>query len=394
MNSRFRVAFVATMVALAWSASARDKETVRIAFIGPLTGGVSAMGVGGRNSAELAVRLRNADPATKYRYEMVGLDDECKPDIGVQVATGVATDRSIVAGVTHFCSVVALATVDVYHRFGLPVIVWGAIHPDVTYAHDYKEIHRVNGTLVNQNQVNAQFVTGLGYKRFAIVHDTTDFGKGHAKYFSDFLKKAGGEITGDYGVGADQQDFTAELVQIKAQNPQALYLGALAPIGVRVRTQMEKVGLDAQLDGTSGIFSEEFIKGVGRLAEGSLAYREGAPLEKLPGGRFFQEKYAAQKYAAGPEAYGPFAFVAASLIMDAIEKAGPDRRKVIAELANVKDRESIIGRVTFDDHGQNTVALVSKYVVQDGKWVLWDDSEYATGKRKLKRLSPSAEAPR
>ncbi len=45
--------------------------------------------------------------------------------------------------------------------------------------------------------------------------------------------------------------------------------------------------------------------------------------------------------------------------------------------------DSIIGPVTFDDHGQNTVPLISKYVVQDGKWVLWEDSEYGSGKRKL-----------
>jgi branched-chain amino acid transport system substrate-binding protein len=29
------------------------------------------------------------------------------------------------------------------------------------------------------------------------------------------------------------------------------------------------------------------------------------------------------------------------------------------------------------------VAVITKYVVQDGKFVEWDDSEYATGKRKL-----------
>jgi branched-chain amino acid transport system substrate-binding protein len=39
--------------------------------------------------------------------------------------------------------------------------------------------------------------------------------------------------------------------------------------------------------------------------------------------------------------------------------------------------------VTFDDHGQNTVPLISSYVAQDGKWVIWEDSEYASGKRKL-----------
>jgi branched-chain amino acid transport system substrate-binding protein len=72
-----------------------------------------------------------------------------------------------------------------------------------------------------------------------------------------------------------------------------------------------------------------------------------------------------------------------NLILDTIEQVGPDRKKVIAALANVKDRDSIVGKITFDDHGQNSVALITPFVVQDGKWVVWDDSEYASGKRKL-----------
>ena len=40
-------------------------------------------------------------------------------------------------------------------------------------------------------------------------------------------------------------------------------------------------------------------------------------------------------------------------------------------------------KITFDDHGQNTVPVITKYVVQDGKFVEWDDSEYKSGKRKL-----------
>ena len=119
------------------------------------------------------------------------------------------------------------------------------------------------------------------------------------------------------------------------------------------------------------------------LADGTLAFREGAPTEKLPGGKFFMEKYNAQKYDNPPEAYGAFAYAAMDMILDSIEKVGPDRKKVIADLANVKDRDSIVGKITFDDHGQNTVPVITKYVVQDGKFVEWDDSEYASGKRKL-----------
>lgn len=383
--TRFTLTAAAVAVATGFGAmSANAKDTVKIAFIGPLSGGVSANGVGGRNSADLAVRLRNADAKSKYRYELVSLDDECKPNVGVQVATKAAADNSIIAGVTHYCSAVAMGTVDVYHKFGMPVIVWGAVLPEITYGNTHKEIHRVNGTMINQNEVAAKFMTGQGYKKWAIIHDTTDYGKGHNKYFSDFLTKNGGQILGTFGVTADQQDFTAELTKIKQLNPEVIFFGGLTPLGVRIRSQMDKLGVKAQFQGTSGIKSDAFIEGLGKnLAEGSLSFIEGAPWEKLPGGLMFTGKYAQEKYAEAPEAYGPFAFAAANMILDAIEKVGPNRKKVRDELNTTKDRETIIGKVTFDDHRQNIVPLITKYVAQDGKWAVWEDSEYGKGKRKL-----------
>jgi len=368
-----------------WAAApAFAKEVVKIAFVGPLTGGVSNMGLGGRNSAELAVRLRNDDPKSKYTYQLVPQDDECKPNVGVQAATKVAADRSIVAGVTHYCSAVAMATVGVYHRFGLPVIVWGAVLPDVTYGNNYPEVHRVNGTMINQNEVAAKFMTGLGYKTWAIIHDTTDYGKGHNKFFSEFLKKSGGNIVGTFGVTADQQDFTTELTKIRELKPDVIYFGGLTPLAVRIRTQMEKLGIKAQLEGTSGIKSDAYISGAGKeLAEGTVAFIEGAPWEKLPGGLFFTGKYTQQKFGEAAEAYGPFAFAAANLIMDAVEKVGPDRKKVMALINKTSNTDTIIGKVTFDDHRQNIVPLITKYVVEDGAWVVWEDSSYGKGKRKL-----------
>ncbi|HWL28255.1 MAG TPA: branched-chain amino acid ABC transporter substrate-binding protein, partial [Burkholderiaceae bacterium] len=225
------------------------KDTVKIAFIGPLTGGSSAIGLGGRNSADLALKQRNANPQSKYTYELVALDDECKPNVGVQVATKAAADKSIIAGVTNYCSAVAISAVDVYHRFGLPVIVWGAVLPAITYGQKYKEVHRVNGTMINQNQVAAEFMAKQGYKKWAVIHDTTDYGKGHNQYFSESLKKHGGEILGTFGVMSDQQDFTAELTKIKELNPEVIFFGGLTPLGIRIRSQMDKLGITAQLQG-------------------------------------------------------------------------------------------------------------------------------------------------
>jgi branched-chain amino acid transport system substrate-binding protein len=363
--------------------TADAKESVRIVFVGPLSGGNAALGLGGRNSADLAVALRNADPKAKYTYDLVKLDDQCKPDVGVQVATKAGADNGIIAGVTHYCSAVAIATVDTYHKFGLPVIVWGAVLPAITYGNDYPEIHRVNGTMINQNEVNAKLVTGLGYKTWVIIHDTTDYGKGHDEYFTKSLTQDGGKILAHFGVGADQQDFTAILTKVKELNPQVVYFGGLTPIGVRIRSQMDKLGVKAQFEGTSGIVSDSHIQALGPLAEGTIAFIDGAPIDKLPGGKYFLDQYAAHKYAEPPEAYGAYAFVAANLIMDAIEKVGPNRKDVTALLAKTKDHPSIVGPITFDAHGQNVVPIVTAYVVQDGKWVVWSDSDYAKGTRKL-----------
>ncbi|MFL4968170.1 MAG: branched-chain amino acid ABC transporter substrate-binding protein [Xanthobacteraceae bacterium] len=383
--TRRTVAVVAAALLVASAVAAPAKDKVKVGFIGPLTGGVSANGIGGRNSAELAVKLRNAEPQAKYDYELTVLDDECKPNIGVQVATKMAADRSVIAAATHYCSAVAIGTVETYHKFGFPIIVWGAVLPDITYRNKFAEVHRVNGTMINQNETAAQLMASQGFKKWVVIHDTTDYGKGHNKYFSEAVKPLGGEILGTFGVTADQQDFTAELTQAKALNPEVIYFGGLTPIGIRIRSQMDKVGLNAVFQGTSGIKSDAFIEGLGPLAEGALSFIEGGPLDKLPGGQSFKADYDKAGYKEPPEAYGAFAFAAMKLILDKIEEVGPNRAKVRDALNKVANYQSIVGPVTFDDHGQNTVPIITKYVAQDGKWVVWEDSEYASGKRKLRK---------
>ena len=83
-----------------------------------------------------------------------------------------------------------------------------------------------------------------------------------------------------------------------------IYFGGLTPIGIRLRSQMDKLGLNAVFQGTSGIKSDAYIAGLGPLAEGSLSFIEGAPIEKLPGGKFFQAEYDKAGYKEPPEAYG------------------------------------------------------------------------------------------
>lgn len=362
------------------------KNTVKIAFIGPFTGGNAAMGLGGRNSFKLAIDELNAVTTNKYKYEVVNIDDECKPDVGVQAALKAGSDPAVIAAASHYCSMVAVSTADTFHQQGLPSMVWGAVLPSIVYGNDYIEITRVNGTQIQQNQVNAQLIWDLGFRKVSIIHDTSDYGRGHSEYFTASWKKLGGTILSTQGVTTDQQDFTVELTKVKAEKPELIYFGGLTPLGIALRTAMVKLGVEAQFDGTSGIKNQSFNEALGANAEGTLAFVEGAPTENLPGGKKFIEAFNKAGFKEPPEAYGAFAYVAGQLLVSAIEKVGPDRAKVAQELAKTKDIDTIIGKVTFDEAGQNIVPLITAYVSQDGQWVSWDTSEYKSGKRKLPGL--------
>lgn len=368
------------------------KQKVKIGFIGPLTGGNASMGLGGRNSFLLAVREYNRGKFgdKKYEYEAVVEDDACVPATGVRVATKMASNPSIIAGASHYCSMVGIATKPVFTQYKYPSMIWGAVLPAITIPSS-KYITRVNGTQREQNAFHAKWsretlkkVYGISPKTYVVIHDITDYGRGHAKYFINSVQKLGGKILVKMGITIGQKDFLAELTKAKGLGPDVIFFGGLTPEGARLRIQMRKLGIKAGYEGTSGILNEDFIKTTGpKDAEGCTCFGEGAPFEKLPGGKEFFNAYQKEGFKDEPEFYGIFAYVAAQLIMDAIEKAGPDREKVADILAHTERKSSPIGPIKFDKDGQNVLPVVTAYVAQDGKWVVWEDSEYATGKKVL-----------
>lgn len=369
------------------------KQKVRISFIGPLTGGNASMGLGGRNSFELAVRQYNRGVfgEKKYEYEVVVENDECIPATGVRVATKVASDPSIIAGTSHYCSMVGIATKPVFIQYRFPSMIWGAVLPAITIPSAGKYITRVNGTQREQNAFHADWsrntlkkVYGVSPETFVVIHDITDYGRGHADYFISSVEKLGGKILAKMGITIGQEDFSAELTRAKTLKPDVIFFGGLTPEGARLRTQMEKLGIKAGFEGTSGILNEDFNKTLGaKVAEGSTSFGEGAPFEKLPGGKEFFNNYKKEGFKDEPEFYGVFAYIAAQLIMDAVEKVGPDREKVADVIARTERQSSVIGPIKFDKDGQNILPAVTAYVSQDDKWVVWEDSEYAAGKRVL-----------
>ena len=209
-----RIALVAAGLALgSWGAQAQD--TVKIGFLGPLSGGDAEQGISARNGFQLAVDQANhAD--LPFKIEPVILDDAANPQTGVAAALKLTNDPEVVAATGHWNSGVALATIPVFSRANIPFIVWGAISPKITEKSN-PMVTRVVPTLTNTNAPLAKWAAAQLGKKIAIVSDTTDYGLANVKSFDKFFTEAGGTIVATETAPVGTTDFRTVLTKIKAE---------------------------------------------------------------------------------------------------------------------------------------------------------------------------------
>lgn len=377
------VSFIVCFALIFSFAPGASAKTIKIAFIGPLTGPNAAQGNGAKNCFDLAIRQANKSGAFSYKIEMMGLDDASDPAVAVSAALKAVSDPKVVAASGHWNSACALATIHTFHSFKVPFMVWGAISPRIT-EYNYPEVTRNCPTLVQENVPFAQWVTqDLGYKTFSIISDTTDYGEQNTKAFKALAKKLGAEILSVDAVPTGTTDFRPILTKIKGLNPSAIYFGGVVMEGALSKSQMAKVGLDKVFCAVSGLADDKFNEVAGKAAEGTVITKPGFDLDELAGGVDFKKAYDAQGYSEPMGAYGIYAYEAAKIILEGLKQAGPDDKAALAKTIRKMKFQGVLGTTTFDEHGQTELAPVTKLVSQDGKWTNWEKSEYAAGKRKL-----------
>jgi branched-chain amino acid transport system substrate-binding protein len=148
------------------------QETVKIGFIGPLSGGNAQQGLSARNGFLLAIEQANAS-GLPFKLQGEVLDDAANPQTGVAAALKLTNDPTVVAATGHWNSGVALATIPVFSRANMPFIVWGAISPKITERNN-PMVSRVATTLVNTNEPLAAWAAKSLGKKIVIVSDTSD----------------------------------------------------------------------------------------------------------------------------------------------------------------------------------------------------------------------------
>lgn len=365
------------------SGGTSGNKVAKIGVIAPLSGSLSALGLGIRNSVDLAIREANESNAIPgWTLELAAEDDEAKPDVGKNAATKLASDTSVVGVVGALNSSVSLSATPVLASSNIVQVSPANTGPSLTKGPDfasnpkrqYENFFRTCTTDTVQGSVAAQYLLDSGVKKLATINDKKIYGLGLVQAVKENFEKGGGTIVADETINPDDSDFGAVVTKVKSASPDAVYYGGEYPQAGPLSKQMKAAGLNVPLMGGDGIFDPTYIKLAGAAADGDLATSVGEPVDSSKSAVTFIQAYNAEGFEDPYAAYGAQSYDAAKAIIEALKVSLPSATDAeSAREATIKAMSTVTftgatGPVSFDEYGDTKTKVITIYKVDSDKW--------------------------
>lgn len=376
MKATYRKLMPATalaMLLLAAKTNAKADEVIQIGQVGPLTGQIAHLGKDEENGARLAVEEINKKGlmigGQKIMLQLDAQDDAADPRTATQVAQKLVDDH-VVAVVGHLNSGTSIPASKIYSDAGITQISPSATNPQYTLQ-GFKTAFRVVATDAQQGPALAKYAKQQGVKTVAVVDDSTAYGQGLANEFERQAKALGIKVLSHDATNDKAVDFRAILTKIKGENPDAIMYGGMDATGGPFAKQGKQLGLRAKVFGGDGLCSEDLANLAGSATDEVVCSQAGMAIEKMPGGKQFENKYMA-RFHQPIVLYAPFTYDAVYIIVDAMKHANSvDPAKILAAMP-ATNYNGVIGNAQFDEHGDLKHGVISLYGYKLGKRTLLD----------------------
>ncbi len=219
------VVFAAALISLCTGTMfAQAQDVIKIGIVAPLSapGGVET-GQALVDGAKIAAEEINASGGLLgKKIELIIGDTSGQPEKGTSVMERLVTLDKVIAVGGEAHSSVALAEIEVAHRYGIPIVISEAWSDSIT-AKGYPEVFRltVSNSLIYSKA--AQWIKDAGFKHVAVIGENSDWGLGVIQVFKDNLVAAGIKVT---SMSAERTvtDFTPQLMQLKNMQPPVDFL--------------------------------------------------------------------------------------------------------------------------------------------------------------------------
>jgi branched-chain amino acid transport system substrate-binding protein len=377
-------AVVALAGALALSAcggggggGASDANTIKIGFLGDLTGPNSGLGQPPRNGAKLAIDDYNATNPPK-KIELVEYDSQGSPDQAVPLVTKAIQQDKIAGLVGPTFSGESKAADPILEQGKTPNISASATNPGLSQ-NGWKYFHRVLASDAFQGPAIADFlIKAKSPKKAFVISDDQEYSVGLADaVFGEFKAKNVPEERDQFAQTAS--DYSSSVAKIKAANPDVIFFGGYYSQGGRLLKQIRDAGITATFTTADGSLDQGLINGAGAAAaEGAVV---GCPCA-VPGAnavqgdlKKFYDEYKA-KFNVDPAVYSTEGYDAATAFIKAIQ-AGNTTPDAINNFLATVSFQGVAKPIKFQPDGDVVGTDIFIHQVKNGKLELLGNAKDA-----------------
>jgi branched-chain amino acid transport system substrate-binding protein len=324
---RFTSSFLcAAALLLCAAAQAQAPSPIKIGFMAELSGPQGVLGQDQYDGFMMVVE-RNGGKLGGVPVQVLREDSQLKPEVAVQIAQKLIEKEkvSIITGITFSNVMMAVhkpiteKEVFLIGSNGGPAPIAGA------QCSPYQFIVSWQNDM--QSEVVGKYAADKGYKRVVALAPNYQAGKDYIAGFKRFFKT---ELIDEIYTPLTQQDFSAELTQIAAAKPDAIFVFYPGGLGVNFVRQYQQAGMMGKIPLLStGSTDGSTLPAIKEAALGAISGSFWAPDFNNPANRKFVDDFE-KKFNRIPSQYAAQSYDAALLLDSAIAK-------VKGNVANKKD---------------------------------------------------------
>ena len=353
----------------------------------PLTGTLARVGIGMKEGIEVAADVFNRRSG-KHKVKIVTVDDESSPAKAVAAVEKLAS-QGVIAFTGGYGSNNIGPASDAANKAGLVYMTSGGVDDNLTQR-GYKTFFRINNT-AGYSTAMIGLLADMGAKSVSIVTSTKEAPADLAKDVEKILKTKGVKVV-LHSFDPAITDFKPIINKVKLQDKSEI----IAMVGY----ENDYVGiiraakvLKPDVKAMVGVWSLATAKMASDFPD-LMPNIYGTALLPFPAefktaeGKEFAETYK-KLFSKEPDYLGQFGYVQSMLLFEAIARAadaGTIKSGGLANEVRKSDRDTLIGRVKFDDKGDNPFFSHRMGQHQSGKVAVVWPKDNATGKMNFPAL--------
>ncbi|MBL8259469.1 MAG: branched-chain amino acid ABC transporter substrate-binding protein [Candidatus Competibacteraceae bacterium] len=362
------------VLGLGIAAGAQAADTIKIGLMAPMTGSWASEGQGMKKIVELLAEQQNAKGGVLGKQIEIVTEDDGGDPRTASLAAQRLTTKGVAAVVGTYGSAVTEASQNIYDEAGIPQVANGSTAIRLTEK-GFKKFFRTAPRDDEQGRMAAQTIAKLGFKKIAILHDSSAYAKGLADEANALLKKSGANVVFFDALTPKENDYTAILTKLKGANPDVVLFTGYYPEAGLLLKQKKGMNWAVPFIGGDATNNVDLVKLAGKEAAAGYYFLSPPQPQDLDtaDAKAFLADYQKKHNELPPSIWAVLAGDGFRAVAAGIAGAkSTDGEKVAAYLhKDLKNFSGLSGAISFDAKGDREGEVYRLYKVDgEGKFVL------------------------